>query len=319
MAIINSVLGPLDTVDLGFTLSHEHVLESSAGIQHVYPEFIDREGTIVEAIDVFKRARAEGVRTIVDVTTLDLGRDARALEQVSRESGVQIICATGVWLDIPRAFWTATPNEIAPLFVREIQEGIEGTGIKAGVIKVANGEDGVTPEGEIILRAAARAHIATGVPISTHTWAPGRTGDEQLRIFQDEGVDPSRVYIGHSDGTDDIDYLAGMAERGAYIGLDGFRVTGYRPGVPDFETRIETAKKLIDAGFGDRVMLGHDWSVLADMFGGKEARRELERSNPDGFLTISRKALPRLRELGVSEADTVQLMVDNPRRYFEGG
>ena len=318
MAVINTVLGPLDTADLGFTLSHEHVLQSSAGIQHVYPEFIDREGTIADAVAAFRQARAEGVRTIVDVTTLDLGRDVRALNQVSQESGIQIICATGIWLDIPRAFWTATPDEIAPLFIREIQDGIEGTGIKAGIIKVANGEDGVTPEGEIILRAASRAHIATGAPISTHTWAPGKTGEEQIRIFEDEGVELSRVYIGHSDGTGDIDYLAGMAEKGAYIGLDGFRVAGYRPGVPDMQERMVTAKKLIDAGFGHRVMLGHDWSVLGDMFGGKEARNELKSINPDGFLAITRRVLPRLRDMGLSEAQINDLMVDNPRRFFEG-
>ena len=318
MPTINSVLGPIDTADLGFTLSHEHVLESSAGIQHVYPELIDREGAIKKAVRVFREAHAEGVRTILDVTTIDLGRDVGVLEQVSRESGVQIICATGVWLDIPRAFRSATPDEIAPLFIREIQDGIEGTGIKAGLIKVANDEEGITPGGEIMLRAAARAHLATGVPISTHTYAPGKTGDGQIRIFEEEGVDPERVYIGHSDNTDDIEYLEGMAKKGAYIGLDIFRVAGHRPGLPDFGQRIDTAKKLIDRGFTHRVMLGHDWSVSADMFGGKQAREDLERRNPDGYLTISRKVLPRLREMGVSEDAIHQLMVENPRRYLEG-
>lgn len=115
MAVINSVLGPLQTRDLGFTLSHEHVLVTSAGIQHVYPEFIDREGTIKRAVADLKQAYSEGLRTIVDVTTVDLGRDVRLLAEVSRQSGVQIICATGTWRDIPRAFWNATPDMIAPL------------------------------------------------------------------------------------------------------------------------------------------------------------------------------------------------------------
>ena len=149
MTTINSVLGPLDTSDLGFTLSHEHVLVASAGIQHVYPEFIDREGTIEKAVAQLTQAYGEGLRTIVDVTTIDLGRDIRMLEEVSRETGVQIICATGTWRDIPRVFWTATPDMIAPLFIREIQQGIEGTGIKAGIIKVANDAGGVTAEPEL--------------------------------------------------------------------------------------------------------------------------------------------------------------------------
>ncbi len=316
MPTINSVLGPIDTAELGFTLSHEHVLESSAGIQHVYPEFIDREGSIKKAVRIFKQAHAEGVRTILDVTTIDLGRDIRLLEQVSRQSGVHIICATGVWLDIPRAFRSATPDEIAPLFIREIQEGIEGTGIKAGMIKVANGEDGVTPEGEIILRASARAHRATGVPISTHTWAPVKNGMDQIRIFEEEGVDLGKVYIGHCDHSVDMDYLGGMAEKGAYVGLDNFRATGHRPGLPDLGQRIDIAKKLIDMGYANRVMLGHDWAVQADMFGGKQARADLESRNPDGFLVISRVVLPRLREMGVSEDAIHQVMVDNPRRLF---
>ncbi len=184
-------------------------------------------------------------------------------------------------------------------------------------LKVANGENGVTPEGEVILRAAARAQMATGVPISTHTWAPGRVGDEQLRIFEEEGVDLSRVYIGHSDNTDDMDYLSGLAQKGAYIGLDGLRVAGNTLGTPDFQQRINIVAKLIEAGFAHRIMLGHDWSVLGDMFGGKEARREAEELNPDGYLVVSREVLPRLRQMDVSEETIDQIMVENSRHLFE--
>ena len=113
MVIINSVLGPLDTKNLGYTLSHEHVMVTSAGIQHVYPEFIDREGSIKLGVADLSEAYGEGLRTIVDATTLDLGRDIKLLEQVSRESNVNIICGTGMWLDIPREFWQATPDMIA--------------------------------------------------------------------------------------------------------------------------------------------------------------------------------------------------------------
>ena len=121
MATINSVLGPMDTNDMGFTLSHEHVMVTSAGIQYVYPDFIDREGTVQRGIATLKEAYEEGLRTIIDVTTIDLGRDIRLIEQVSRESGVNIVCATGVWRDIPRVFWTADPDMIAPLFIKEIE------------------------------------------------------------------------------------------------------------------------------------------------------------------------------------------------------
>lgn len=314
MATINSVLGPMDTADMGFTLSHEHVLVSSAGIQQIYPEFIDRDGTIARGIADLKAAHAEGLRTIVDVTTIDLGRDIRLLEAVSRGSGVNIICATGTWRDIPRVFWTATPDDIAPLYIREIQQGIEDTDIKAGVIKVANDMGGVTAEGEIILRAAARAHKATGVPISTHTWAPERVGEQQVAVFEDEGIDLNRVYVGHSNDTDDLDYLIGLLEKGVWIGLD--RYPG-RPEVLDWEARTQTAYRLIEAGYAHRIMLGHDWSV-ALLIALREARKARDEANPDGYLFITRRVLPRLSELGASDDDISKVMIDNPRRFFEG-
>ncbi|MBI2885925.1 MAG: phosphotriesterase-related protein [Chloroflexi bacterium] len=316
MALINSVLGPLDTADLGYTLSHEHVLVASAGIQHTYPEFIDRQGSIEKAVEQLGQARAEGVRTIVDVSTLDLGRDIRLLEEVSRRSGVHIIPATGIWRDIPRVFWGATPDMIAPLFIREIREGIEGTGIKAGIIKVANDQGGVTAEGEIILRAAARAQKATGTPISTHTWAPERVGEQQVRIFEDEGVDLDRVYIGHSNDTTDTGYLLGLLRRGVWLGLDRYP-GGRMPGTPNWEQRTETAMRLIEAGFGHRIMLSHDWSVSL-LITNREQQAQRAQYNPDGYLFITRRVVPRLRQLGAKDQDIENIFVNNPRRFLEG-
>src|ERR1051326_5672254 len=151
MATVNSVLGPLDTADLGFTLTHEHVFTASAGILQSYPElFGDFEQFKAEAVATLREAREGGVQTIVDLTTLDLGRDVRILADVARQSGLNIIAASGIWRDIPRAFWNRPPDQIAALFVREIEHGIDGTGIKAGIIKVANDAEGVTREAEIV-------------------------------------------------------------------------------------------------------------------------------------------------------------------------
>ena len=316
MSTINSVLGPIDTANLGFTLSHEHVQVASAGIQQVFPEFLDREGTVETGVAKLGEAYAEGVRTIVDLTTIDIGRDIRMIEEVSRRSGMQIIAATGCWRDIPRVFWSASPDTIADLFTREIEVGIEGTGIKAGLIKVANDAEGVTPQGEIVLRAAARAQKRTGVPISTHSAARERVGDRQVDIFEEEGVDLDRVYIGHSNDTLDIDYLTGIMKRGAWIGLDrypGGRVAGN----PDWEQRTETVRRLMDAGYGDRIMISHDWQVSIHI-ASREMQEQRHQFNPDGFLFISRYVLPRLRELGATDAVLHQLTVENPRRFFEG-
>ncbi len=289
MATINSVLGPLETEKLGFTLSHEHVLISSAGIQYAYPEFVNREATIGQAISDLKEAYHEGVRTIIDLSTMDLGRDIRALEQVSRGSGVQVICATGTWLDIPRVFWSADPDAIASLYEKEITYGIETTGIKAGIIKVANDRGGVTSSGEVILRAAAWAQKSTGVPISTHTYAPEHTGEQQIRVFEREGVDLNRVYIGHSNDSFDIYYLKGLLEKGVWLGLDRYPVG--LPESPNWERRTEILKQLIDFGFSHRIMLGHDWDVTITV--ANEGEREEQRKiNPDGYLFITRRVLP---------------------------
>ena len=176
---------------------------------------------------------------------------------------------------------------------------------------------GVTPEGEIILRAAAKGAEGDRCPrLSTHTWAPERVGEQQVRIFEDEGVDLNRVYVGHSNDTTDTDYLVGLLKKGVWIGLDRYP-GGRTPGTPDWEGRTQTAMRLIEAGFGHRIMLGHDWSVTLSI-ASREMQEDRRRYNPDGYLFITRKVLPRLLELGATQDDVDNIMVNNPRRFFEG-
>ena len=220
MATVNTVTGPVDTDDLGFTLSHEHVGTNAAGLRHTFPEFIDRDGMREQSIAAMTAAYADGVRTMVDVSTIDLGRDVGLIREVSEGSGIQIIVATGNHVAVPRPFADVSPDVIAALYIREIEEGIEGTGIKAGIIKVASDRGGITPPQEVVLRAAARTQKATGIPISTHTWSPDRVGDQQVAILEEEGVDLNRVYIGHSNDDTDLDYLFGLLNKGVWLGLD---------------------------------------------------------------------------------------------------
>jgi phosphotriesterase-related protein len=315
--MVDTVLGPLDASKLGMTLSHEHALVSSAAVAHTYPETLDRADTIKRAVAAFKDAYKEGVRTIFDQTTMDLGRDVRLLQEVSRKSGVNIVCATGIWLDIPRIFWTVDPDLIAPLFVREVKVGIEDTGIKAGFIKAATDKGGVTPQETIILRAVARAHKATGAPITTHTWAPERIGDQQVRILKEEGVDLNRVYIGHSNDSTDMDYLLGLLKQGVYLGMDR-TPAGNMPGTPNWEGRARTVKQLIDAGYKHRILLSHD-SPVTSAIATPQSRAEREKRNPDGITFIMRKMLPKLRELGVPQKAIDEMMLENPRRFLTGG
>ena len=313
MAVVNSVLGPLDTADLGFTLPHEHLLDSGAGIPNTYDELINREWVLEAATEDLTRAHSEGVDTIVEVSPLDLGRDVTLMREVSKRTGVQFICCTGCWLDVPRSFWGRSPDFIASLWVREIEEGIEGTGIKAGIIKVAT-SDPIQEHEELMLRAAARTHRRTGVPITTHTPPRSRIGEAQIRILEQEGVALGRVYIGHINYTLDKDYHSNLVESGVFLGWDINNPKG-RPDLPGWEQRTEYLKGLLDAGFGTHMMLSHDWNIVLTRVAssGFPTREE----NPDGYLWITRAVLPRLRELGTREDVIQQMMVDNPRRYFE--
>ncbi|MSQ41317.1 MAG: phosphotriesterase-related protein [Dehalococcoidia bacterium] len=315
MATVNTVLGPVDPKALGFTLMHEHLVASSAGIPHTFPELLDRRETIAQGVKALQEAAAEGVGTYVDVTTMDLGRDVTVLREVAEQVGVHIITATGIWLDIPRAIANAlTPDQLARLFVREIEVGIEGTGIKAGVIKVATSEQGVTPANELVLRAAARASNSTGVPITTHTVATTKVGEAQMAIFQEERVDPRRVCIGHSNSTTDLDYLAGLARQGCVLGMDQY--PGGRMGSLNWEERTQVVKRLVDMGLAQHVSFSHDHLITSLMR--PEMREERRAYNPDGICFMSRKVLPRLRELGVSESAIRAMTVEAPRRFFGG-
>ncbi len=314
MAVVNSVLGPLDTADLGFTLPHEHLIDSGPGIPNTYDELVNREWVLETATSDLTQARREGVDTIVEVSPLDLGRDVTLMREVSQRTGVQFICCTGCWLDVPRSFWGRSPDFVASLWVREIEEGIEGTGIRAGIIKVATSDPILEPE-ELMLRAAARAHRRTGVPITTHTPPRSRVGEAQVRIFEQEGVEPGRVYIGHVNNTLDKEYHSNLVESGVFLGWDINNPKG-RQDLPGWEQRTDYLKGLLDAGFGSQIMLSHDWNIVLTRVPspGFPTREE----NPDGYLWITRAVLPRLRALGMPEGIIQQMMVDNPRRYFEG-
>ncbi len=314
MPLINSVSGPLDTANLGFTLPHEHLVDSSAGIPTTYDELIDRDNALEVAADELTRARREGVDTIVEVSPLDLGRDVKLMEQVSWRSGVQFICCTGSWLDVSRSFWGRTPDFVGRLWAREIEEGIEGTGIKAGIIKVATG-DPILEQEELMLRAAAWTHRKTGAPITTHTPPQSRIGERQVGILKEEGVEPHSIYVGHLNNTLEKDYHRELARLGVWLGWDINNPLG-RPHLPPWQERVDYLKELLDEGLGANLMLSHDWHVVLSRVTPVGFPTRLE--NPDGYLWITRAILPRLRESGVGQPVLDRVMVDNPRRYFEG-
>ena len=314
MATVNTVLGTIDSADLGFTLPHEHLIDSSAGIRISYGELELRDQALEMAVKDFSRAKAGGVDTIVEVSPMDLGRDVALMREVSQQTGMNFVCSTGCWLDIPRSFWWRDKEFIADLWVRDIEVGMDGTDIKAGMIKVAT-NDPISEHEELMFRAAARTHLRTGVPITTHTPPTSRVGERQVEILLEEGVEPQNIYVGHINQTLDPDYHRELARLGVWLGWDINNEFG-RPHLPPWEQRAEYLKNLLDEGLASNMMMSHDWNVVLSRIGlsGFPTRQE----NPEGFLWLSHHFIPRLLELGVSQESIDRMMIDNPRRHFEG-
>ncbi|MCZ6657842.1 MAG: phosphotriesterase-related protein [Gammaproteobacteria bacterium] len=317
MSQINGVLGQIDPDDLGFTLMHEHVMVCASGLLDSYPDLLgqDREDRAIAAL---KKARDEGVDTIVDATTFDLGRNAELLKTVAEGSGVNIINVTGWWLDVPRFLLGVGPNQMAREFVRDIEEGFRGTDIKAGVLKCAADFEGVTRRLEVMARAVARAHNETGVPIMVHSYPTGQVARRQIEIFREEGVDLTRVKIDHCNDTTDTEYLKWILDQGCYLGLDrypGFLVSPHM--------RTVTLKRLMDDGYGDKLCPAHDCICLhihkEQPDGSIPEEHEFTRQNPEQYLYINRFVIPDLLEMGATAQDIDTLFVDNPRRFLTGG
>ena len=311
MAVVNSVSGPLDTADLGFTLMHEHIIVQSPGVRENFPVW-DRASELEKAVGMIRDVMDRGVRTLVDLT-VGHWRDIPFVKDVVAQTGMQVIVATGVYWEVPpyfRAMSGRTIDYIADLFARDVTEGIMDTGVRAGVIKCAADEPGVTADVERILRASARAHRKTGVPISTHTHAASRVGLKQQDIFEQEGVDLSRVIIGHSGDSDDIDYLSRLIDRGSYIGMDRFGVDLFLT----TERRVAAIARLCEMGYAEKMVLSHDAASYFDWTDETLLKQALPNWH---YNHIPDDVLPALRQAGVSEEQISTMTVDNPRRVFE--
>ena len=319
---VETIRGAIPTSDLGVTLMHEHVFVLSPEIMANHPEGWgdekDREDAAVEKLNALK---AIGVDSIVDPTVIGIGRYIPRIQRVAARTDLQIVVATGLYTynDVPMYFHFTGPGTalggaetMTELFVRDITEGIADTGVKAAILKCATDAHGLTPGVERVLRAVAAAHRATGVPITTHTHAHSRRGLDQQRIFADEGVDLSRVIIGHSGDTKDIAYLEELIAAGSYLGMDRFGVDN----ILSFDDRVDIVAQMCERGHADKMVLAHDASCYIDWL--PEAALPLVLPNWH-YLHIHNDVLPALRARGVSEDQITTMLVDNPRAIFSHG
>ena len=284
-----------------------------------YPEKWDEEERVTDAIAKLNELHGRGVHSIVDPTVIGLGRYIPRIQRIAKQTDLHIVAATGLYTynDVPFYFHFRGPGTLldgpevlTDMFVKDITEGIAGTGVKAAILKCATEMAGLTPGVERVLRAVAQAHRRTGVPITTHTHAHTHRGRDQQRVFKEEGVDLSRVIIGHCGDTTELDYLKELMDNGSFIGMDRFGIDSLLP----FDDRVNTVAELCKQGYAGQMVLSQDASCYIDWFDAEVRQAALPKWT---FTHISDDVLPALRERGVSDQLIQQMLVDNPRRIFE--
>jgi phosphotriesterase-related protein len=320
IATIETVRGPVAAGDLKTVLAHEHVFVLDDEMHRNYPELWDEEKLVARAVEKLRALAALGVSTIVDPTVVGLGRDVARVARVNAQVDINIVVATGLYTlnDVPYLFQYHGPGTLlggeepmVGMFVKDLTEGIAGTGIRAAFLKCAI-EESLTPGVERVLRAVAKAHLITGAPIMVHTSAVHQTGLVAQDILRQEGVDLGAVVLGHSGDTADVDYVRKLVDQGSYVGMDRFGLDLLLPG----DARIATVARLAEQGLADRMMLSHDASCHIDWF--PPGIREAVAPNWH-YGYIHETVLPALRATGVGESQITTMLVDSPRRFLSTG
>jgi phosphotriesterase-related protein len=289
---------------------HEHLFVEfgGAGAASLRPG-PERDAIVNTCAAHVDRLRDFGVRTLVDPTTVDLGRNILLLEEVARKTKLQIVAATGLYGTAAyiemRDRIGKGPEPLAEHYIKEITSDIEGTSVKAGIIKVTTRYTRITDHEEVLLLAAALASNATGVPITTHT-ENGMLGDAQQQLLTAAGVPAERIVIGHSCGSTDFDYHARIGRAGSYLGFDRF---GMESVVTD-ETRAAGMAKLIEAGLVERLLVSHD-SVW---YWGGSGPGAAQNWHPVNFFE---RVVPMLKAHGVTDVQVGTILERNPLRVFQ--
>ena len=323
MPQVQTVQGPVDTAELGQVLMHEHVFVLSADVQQNYPEeWGSEEQRIADAVEKLEALAATGVRTIVDPTVIGLGRYIPRIQRVAEQVDLNIVVATGCYTydDVPfffhhrgpaldAALGTEVPDPMVDMFVRDITDGIAGTGVKAAFLKCAIDRPGLTPGVERVMRAVAKAHRRTGAPITVHTHPGSRQGLAVQKVFADEGVDPRRVVLGHSGDTTDADHLSELADAGFLLGMDRFGINLDTT----FEARADIVVEMCRRGYAESMVLSQDASCYIDWVD----PAVMAMLTDWRYTHIHEDVLPYLREHGVTDEQIETMLVANPRRYFE--
>jgi predicted metal-dependent phosphotriesterase family hydrolase len=298
-----TVTGPVAAQQLAVVLPHEHVFIDLVS-EYRGNGLLNDEHLACEEL---RTLRAAGGSTLVDLTLDEIGRDPAALRRVSEASGILIVMGCGHYRDpyLDRAWFDRTAvDAIAEGLVRDITEGVSGTGVRAGIIGEIGADRGyISAAEERSFRAAARAHARTGLTINTHA-ARWPVGTAQLQLLAEEGVDPRRVIVGHTDSVPIPDYHLALVRQGCYVSFDSIGT-----GSPyDTDRAVDYVLDLVKAGFGAQILLSHDVCL----------RDHLRAAGGPGYAYLLTDFLPRLTAAGLDPEQVRSFVTDNPRMALTG-
>lgn len=304
---IHTINGPVAIEKLGLILPHEHLFTDLRGPS--VPGYAQGEPAAVLKVvkPYLEAASAAGVTALVECSTVGVGRNLRILQSLAADTVIQIVVPTGVYRDayIPGSLRAVDEDFLADLWTKELTAGIEGTSIRAGFIKLAVSDDGLTPLEIRNLRAAAKASLRTGAVIGSHTIG-GKNAKEEMEVLETAGLDLHRFIWIHAQTEPDTAILLDAARRGAYVELDTVGAPFQRQ-----EELLEKTIALIAAGLIDHLLLSHDagWYNPARADG-------LPDDGYRGYTALTREFIPAMLQHGVSEAQIKRITVHNPAQAF---
>jgi phosphotriesterase-related protein len=303
--IIMTVTGPVSASRSGITLVHEHILVDFAGADSITYQQWDRSEVARIALPYLKQLKELGCKTLIECTPAYLGRDPLLMKALSLSSGLNILTNTGFYgagndKYIPEFAFNESADQISSLWIREWEDGIEGTGIRPGFIKIGVGSDHLSDFHKKIVIAAARTHLATGLTIVSHT-GPSVPAFEELEILKNEGVAPDAFVWTHAQNESDLTAHVKAAKMGAWISLDGISDD-------NLEEYVKMISNMKVNNLLNKLLLSHDagWYHPGEKDGGKFR----------GYTALFEKLIPLLRKEKFSDTEIHQLLVSNPEEAF---
>lgn len=317
--MIQTLTGEIAASQLGTTLMHEHIFVLNAELMLNYPSRFDRAAMVDRAVTYLEEVRKGGVDTIVDLTVMGTGRNIELIKEVARRTEVNIIASTGwyTYHDAPNFVTLNGPGRLlggedmlTEMLINDIRHGIDNSGVKAGALKFATDEYGITDGVFYIMQAVVDAHIETGAPIFTHSDPGKENGLDQQDYLEKRGVDLTGVVIGHCGDSSDTTYLRKIADRGSMLGMDRFGLEARLP----YEQRIDTVVEMVSLGYADRMVLATDSSVYSMNFPDAARKERLPKWNAK---EIMQSVVPDLQQRGVSDEDIRTMMQDNATKILD--